>query len=139
MIENKDIPDEFVSIRQVWLRQINRCTEAITNRYKNDVTTATHTPVSDIGVNTVIESVITLYYTLVDYGEATIKTEVKNKLHEYQSNDDFKKKDFHYFKRLFEFIIETLNKYGMLFDSKPKGYSNTIMKSVKMEENNEKN
>ncbi len=27
-------------------------------------------------------------------------------------------------------IIETLNKYGMLFDSQPQGYSDVEMKSV---------
>ena len=32
--------------------------------------------------------------------------------------------------QLFEEIIKVLNKYGMLFDSQPKGYTNTEMKSV---------
>ena len=33
-------------------------------------------------------------------------------------------------KQKLEFIIQTLNKYGMLFESQPKGYSNVEMKSV---------
>ena len=32
--------------------------------------------------------------------------------------------------KLYDFIIQTLNKYGMLFESQPKGYSNVEMKSV---------
>jgi len=31
---------------------------------------------------------------------------------------------------LFDFIIQTLNKYGMLFQEQPQGYSNVEMKSV---------
>jgi hypothetical protein len=131
MIENKDIPNEFVSIRQVWLQQINRCTEAITNRYKTDITVrGGYADVSDVGIATVIESVHSLYYTLVDYGEATIKTEAKQKLEEIKSKDDYQVNQFFYYRKLFESIILTLNKYGMLFDSTPKGYSNTEMKSV---------
>jgi len=33
-------------------------------------------------------------------------------------------------KKRFAIIIEVLNKYGMLFESQPKGYSNVEMKSV---------
>ncbi len=29
-----------------------------------------------------------------------------------------------------KFIIETLNRYGMFFDSQPQGYSNVEMKSI---------
>ncbi|MCJ7571087.1 MAG: hypothetical protein MUO82_04325 [Candidatus Thermoplasmatota archaeon] len=32
--------------------------------------------------------------------------------------------------RLFNFIIKTLNKYGMLFEEQPQGFSNVEMKSV---------
>lgn len=131
MIEYKNLPDEFVSIRQVWLGQINRVTEVITNRYKLDITVqGGYADVTDVGVATVIEGVISLYYCLVDYGEALIKTEVKQKLSEFQEKEDFTENQLFYYRKLFEFIIDTLNKYGMLFDSKPKGYSNTTMKSV---------
>ena len=33
-------------------------------------------------------------------------------------------------KEKLKFIIETLNKYGMLFESQPQGYSNVEMKSI---------
>jgi len=36
MIEQKEIPSEFVSIRQIWLQNISRCSEAISNRAKPD-------------------------------------------------------------------------------------------------------
>ena len=131
MIENKDLPNEFVSIRQVWLQQVNRCTEAITNRYRIDITTnGGHFPVGDVGEATVVESVLALYYSLVDYGEASIKTEARKKINEIQEKLDYNEKKLFYYRKFFEFIIETLNKYGMLFDSTPKGYSNTMMKSV---------
>jgi hypothetical protein len=137
MIENKDLPEEFVSIRQVWLRQINRCTEAITNRYKTDISVrGGYADVSNVGSETLVESIMTLYHTLVDYGEATIKSDVAKWIDDHTERNikDKKFKDrTHYFRKMFEFIIETLNKYGMLFDSTPKGYSNTIMKSVEKE------
>jgi hypothetical protein len=34
------------------------------------------------------------------------------------------------YRKWFEFMIETLNKYGLLFDTMPRGYSNVEMKSV---------
>ncbi len=34
------------------------------------------------------------------------------------------------FRRWFEFMVQTMNKYGLLFDSMPKGYSNVEMKSI---------
>lgn len=35
-----------------------------------------------------------------------------------------------FYRRWFEYMVYTLNKYGMLFESQPKGYSNVEMKSV---------
>ena len=134
MIENKDLPNEYVSIRQVWLQQINRCTEAITNRYKTDITVrGGYVDVGDVGEAIVVESVLSLYYTLVDYGEATIKTEARKKLHEIQEKTDYNQNKLSYYRKFFEFMIDTLNKYGMLFDTTPKGYSNVIMKAVIMD------
>jgi hypothetical protein len=129
MIDNKELPQEYVSIRQVWLKQITRCSEAISMRYKNDMT-ITNGVVQNVGDRFVGESVLSLYFLLVDYGEATIKSEVKKRLHDLKSNEDFSKNAVLYYQRLFEYIIEVLNKYGMLFESNPKGYSNTVMKSV---------
>jgi len=129
MIDNKELPQEYVSIRQVWLKQITRCSEAISMRYKNDMT-ITNGVVQNVGDRFVEESVLSLYFLLVDYGEATIKSEVEQRLFDLKSNEDFSKNAVLYYQRLFEYIIEVLNKYGMLFESNPKGYSNTVMKSV---------
>jgi len=81
------------------------------------------------GSETVVESVIALYMNLIDYGEATIKSDVER----WKDNAMSKRKhpnSFVSYRKLFEFIIQTLNKYGMLFESQQKGYSNVEMKSV---------
>ena len=75
LIENKDLPNEFVSIRQVWLQQINRVTESITHRYMQD---SNKEHFDKVGIETVIESVVALHLTLVDYGEATVQSDVTN-------------------------------------------------------------
>ena len=130
MIEDKELPVEYVNIRQAWIKAINRVAEAIAYRYKQDV----HDPeeLSRIGQQTVIESIVALKVLLVDYGEAPIKTEVEawHEAHrsEMENADSFKLHII--YMRWFEFMIQTLNKYGMLFESQPKGYSNVEMKSV---------
>ena len=52
----------------------------------------------------------------------------------YDNNFEKAKKDdmnmMHFYRKWFEFMVETLNKYGMLFDTQPKGYSNVEMKSI---------
>ena len=126
MIEKKDLPSEYVSIRQVWLRQINRCNEAISHRFMMDVKDDR----SDrSGSESVVESVVALYTNLIDYGEATIKSDVDAWKSNVMSNMK-NTSSFVSYRKLFEYIIQTLNKYGMLFESQPKGYSNVEMKSV---------
>ena len=130
MIEPKDIPKEFVNIRQVWLMQINRCLEAITNKELKDE--QTH---SFAGDHAVVDSIRGLYYTLVDYGEAKVKSDVDRLFMDWKKEQfEVKKveKISHSFaeKNRFEIIIKVLNKYGMLFESQPKGYSNVEMKSL---------
>ena len=108
--------------------QINRCIESLTNRYKADITVdGSYRDINNVGSITVIESILTLYYSLVDYGEATLKTEAKQKLNEFREQNDFEENRSYYYKQFFEFIIETMNKYGMLFDTSPQGYSNVEM------------
>jgi hypothetical protein len=129
MIEQKEIPSEFVSIRQIWLQNISRCSEAISNRAKPD---ASHeAELIKIGHRTVVYSVKTLYYTLVDYGEALIKTEVdnykKNVVDKQLKDGDSWQNVANTYQEFFEKIIEVLNKYGMLFQEKPRGYSNVNM------------
>ena len=130
MIEEKELPSEYVSIRQAWIKAINRVAEAMAYRYKTDV----HDQYSErSGEQTVIESVSALNYLLVDFGEAPIKTEVmewyENERKKYINADQMQTLKF--FKKWFEFMIQTLNKYGMLFQEQPKGYSNVIMEEVK--------
>lgn len=132
MVENKNIPSEYVSIRQVWLRQIDRCNEAISNRAKPD--SSREAEWQDIGSRTVVYSVKGLCYTLIDYGEAKVKTEVT----EYRDkviNPKLKEAKSWgttagIYQDLFEMIIETLNKYGLLFETSPRGYSNVEMISI---------
>ena len=132
MVDNKVIPKEFVSIRQIWLNNINRCCEAIANRAKPDVSPEGNWV--EIGQRTVVYSVLALNYSLVDYGEAKIKTEIDRYLKEIvnpkikQSNNWSGNAEVH--QKFFEKIIQVLNKYGMLFESQPKGYSNVEMESV---------
>jgi len=130
MIENKDLPQEYVSIRQIWLRQIDRCTEAISHRYMKDVADDRS---RESGGATVVESIIALHHTLVDYGDATIRSDVdkwkKEKLTK-TSPDDTPHSRVYKYQQLFDYIIKTLNRYGMLFDSSPAGYTNTEMRSI---------
>ena len=133
MIEPKDIPSEYVSIRQVWLKQIDRCVEAISHRFMQD----TKDQYSDrIGVETVVESVLALETILIDFGEATVKTDIKKwekeNYHKIQKDEKGQRlmSRFSYYRSFFEYIVKTLNKYGLLFDSQPQGYSNVEMKSV---------
>jgi len=132
MIENKDIPQEFVSIRSIWLMQINRVNEAISNKAKPD--SNEYANYEAVGRRTVISSVRALYLSLVDYGEAKIKTDCKKiwtevilpKISKQESLD----KITNIYQNFFEKIIEILNRYGMLFESQPQGYTNVEMKSV---------
>jgi len=129
MIEPRSIPEDYVNIRQVWLRQIDRCAEAISHRYMKDV----HDQYSErSGLETVVESVVALETLLVDYGEAAVKTDVDRWIQENPNIKDGRQGmgRFRYHRDLFHFIVQTLNKYGMLFESQPKGFSNVEMKSV---------
>lgn len=77
----------------------------------------------------VIESINALRLNLIDYGEATIKSDVDawvKKRKEVERKETILKS----YEKLFGFIILTLNRYGMLFDTQPRGFSNVEMKSV---------
>jgi hypothetical protein len=173
MLENKELPSEYVSIRQVWLHNINRCVEAIANRAKPDVNYEANW--QEIGNRTVVNTVEILYHSLVDHGEAIVRSEVEdyiektydpkvtkiwdkwegrvttsyvkkhfpeldNTLDIDRKKDELKKdkwvvgqcwnKNTREAIRLYDFIIKTLNKYGMLFPEQPKGYTNVEMRSV---------
>lgn len=130
MIEQKDLPNEFISIRQAWILAINRVAEAVAYRFKRDVDDQYS---EQTGVQTVMESIAALYYLLVDYGEAAVKTETTKwyNTHIKGRTGDMKSYDrMMLHRRWFEEMIKILNKYGMLFETQPKGYSNVEMKSV---------
>jgi len=127
MIENKDLPVEFISIRQVWLMQINRCTEAMSHRFMQDVK---DDRTGKIGINTVAESVLALRETLIDFGEATILSDVDKWEEQQEYERENPERALSYWRRLFHFIIQILNKYGMLFDTNPQGYSNVTMEPI---------
>ncbi len=140
MIEQKVLPSEYVSIRQIWLKCIDDCGRAIGQRAVQEPNWDRED--RDIGDRTVCHTVNALYNTLVDYGEAIIRSEVDRYVDEEfnpKLDEIWKsKKDFHWkwntharlSIKLYDFIIQTLNKYGMLFESQPKGYSNVKMKSI---------
>ena len=86
-----------------------------------------HTKLLNIAV---VEAVDTLWYTLIDYSEATVKSDVDRWYNEVFLKAPDKNKQLKWARKQFIFIIETLNKYGMLFESTPKGYSNVEMKSA---------
>lgn len=157
MIENKELPSEFVSIRQIWLQGINDSRRAISQQAIQEATYERHEDVT--GSKTVCHTVHALYVSLVNYGEALIRTEVdkwfdtwyrprNNKIwdEKEEKQQDETRSEYHEKKQqsyqekwwdaarlnehLYDKIIQTLNKYGMLFPEQPKGYSNVEMKSV---------
>ena len=132
MIDDKKIPEEFVSIRNVWLGNISRCCEAISNRAKPDA--SAEGGFQDVGPRTVFHTVNALYYSLIDYGEALVKTDCAKIKKEFVQPKMQEGMSWHsiasVYQKFFEKMIEVLNKYGMLFESTPKGYSNVEMRSV---------
>ena len=133
MMEDKELPTEYVSIRNAWIKAINRVAEAIAYRYRNDVLQTGQFLDTQTGYNTVIESIIALHCLMVDYGEAPILSEV-NDWYDTNKGEKLKNKDNRdrmlFYQDLFRFMIKTLNKYGMLFETQPKGYSNVNMESI---------
>jgi hypothetical protein len=131
MIEKaKDIPGDVIRIQQAWIKAINRVAESLAYRFKTD-TMDREAQLS--GTETVVESIIALQCLLVDYGEALVRTDVMRWQLEHDA--EFKEKcsnmkKMYVYRRRFEFMIETLNKYGLLFDTMSRGYSNVEMKSV---------
>ena len=144
MIEPKELPNEYVSIRQIWLQNINRCSEAISNQAKPDA--SNEADFQEVGVRTVVHTIETLYYSLVDFGQAIVRTEVddyREKSYIPELNkiwDKYKqgktavskcwKEQARLSENLFNFIIKTLNKYELLFSERPQGFSNVVMEVV---------
>lgn len=139
-MQTEELPSEYVSIRSIWLSQINRCNDAISKMAVPDV--SQNALDYDVGYRNVVYSIDALYHCLVDYGEARVRSDI----------DRWRKKVYHpeFDKiwsgqkserqgwssqsrlsiKLFDEIIQVLNKYNMLFPEQPQGYSNVEMKSV---------
>ena len=130
-IEQQEAAGEFISIKQIWLAQINRCNEALSNynlKLREDDEFAS--------MKAAIASVDVLVLNLIDYGDAPIKTEFNRW---FQDNEHrFEGKALiSIAKWKLEKIIDILNKYQMLHDSLPRGYSNVILESIEEDEINE--
>jgi hypothetical protein len=145
MVEEKMLPQEFVSIRQIWLKRIDDCGRAI-GQIANLESGSLMKDDLIAGARTVVHTVHALFYSLCDYGEALVKTDVQKyvdevynpKRKELWDKSKEERVDMHnrwwshsrLAERLYEHIIEVLNKYGMLFESTPRGYSNVEIRSV---------
>jgi hypothetical protein len=152
MMEDKELPSEYVSIRAIWLKGIEECRKAISHRVINDSSEMRFD--MDAGDRTLINSVLALYLSLVDYGEATIKSDVKHwyeTVYKVKNREIWSKADGSFStvgdrescihdcwkrnallsERFYDFIIQILNKYGMLFQEQPQGYSNVVIEEIK--------
>ena len=67
-ISEQEGAGDFISIKQIWLRQIDRCNELLSNYTLKGSD-------NESGYNAAIASVNVLIINLVDYGDAPIKTE----------------------------------------------------------------
>jgi hypothetical protein len=162
MIEDKELPSEYVSIRAIWLKGIEECRKAI-SQVANIDTSSERKEWALAGPRTVVHTVDALCLSLVDYGEALIKTDVdkwrkehywpghnkiwskkkKKEKIEFAGFDEEEKEtdeelstegkwwaNFRLSRKLYEEIIQVLNKYNMLFPEQPAGYSNVIMEEI---------
>jgi hypothetical protein len=165
MIEEKQIPNEYVSIRNTWLKGIEDCRRSISQMAM--VETGSQMKAIDVaGARTIVYTVDALDLSLVNYGEALIEHDVEQwkEQYYYPENDEIWKRKkkrkpgttkFAGFpdiddeeeeedlsinqkwyrsaklsKKLYRQIIHVLNKYNMLFESTPTGYSNVIMENI---------
>ena len=131
MIETKQSKDNIISIQQAWLKAIDRVAESLSKRYMLDV----NDPMREgqTGQLMVIESIIALQCLLVDYGEAYVRSEVDKwqKEHRQELKDEESRFErMLWYRDWFDFMIKTLNKYSLLFETMPRGYSNTTLTSV---------
>ena len=145
MMENKELPSEYISIRNIWLQSINDCRKAI-SQVANIEASSEMKSEFVVGARTTVHTIDALYLSLVDYGEALIKTDVdkwkkeyywpkSNKIWSKETNKELSAdekwwKNYNLSKKLYEKILDVLNKYGMLFEKQPEGYSNVIMEEI---------
>lgn len=124
-ISEQEAAEDFISIKQIWLKQIDRCNELLSNY----ILKGGHGGYNDEGAIAAISSVNVLIRNLIDYGDAPIKTEFHKWLE--KSNASFKGKSGLTIAGMqLEKIIDILNKYQMLHDSLPRGYTNVTMEGT---------
>ena len=133
-ISEQEGAGDFISIKQIWLRQIDRCNELLSNYTLKGSD-------NESGYNAAIASVNVLIINLVDYGDAPIKTEYnvweKTWYKEHESElDNISALTFA--RKKFGTVIKILNKYQMLHDALPRGYTNVVMEGVKEVDENGK-
>lgn len=131
MIESKQSKDNIINIQQVWMKAIDRVAESLSKRYMMDVNDPMRE--GNTGQLMVIESIIAFRCLLVDYGEAVVRSDVDRWRDEHEK--ELKDRDDHmgrmmWYRNWFDYMIKTLNRYGLLFETMPKGYSNVEIKSV---------
>jgi len=94
---------------------------------------------SSTGDRYIIDSVRSLHIILFDYGDSIVRSDVddyykNNYIKKIEDMDKEKQKDW-YAKadesiKLFDFIMKSLNKYGILIADQPEGFSNVIIESL---------
>ena len=88
MIEPKELPSEFVSLRQLWMKRIDDCGRAMSQVANLDTASEMKEEYA-AAPRTIVYSVGALYFSLVDVGEATILSDVtawKEKHHDPKIN-----------------------------------------------------
>lgn len=123
-ISEREQAGEFISIKQIWLAQINRCNESLSNyALKNSETNSS-------GTRAAISSVNILVLNLINFGDAPLKDDFDR--WKEGAKDKFPKMSGLAIAKLkLEKIIGIMNKYQLLCDSLPRGYSNVILEGVK--------
>jgi hypothetical protein len=164
-----ELPNEYVSIRSVWLQAINDCRKAIAQRAIQEPNEERSW--REIGDRNIVYTTHALYHSLCDYGEMRVRSDVDkyhNETYKKNKNDIWKKFEgfldtskfdhLDYLDReeaikeakkklysagecwdynakesikLYDYIIQKLNKYNMLFEEQPRGYSNVTIEDVK--------
>ena len=122
-IAEREGAGDFISIKQIWLKQIALCNDLFSTYPLKD----SH---DDLGQRAAIAAVGVLKINLIDYGDAPIKTEFLE-WEQAHTNDRERNHSLGYAKLEFGAIIQILNKYQMLHDSLPRGYTNVTMESIK--------
>jgi hypothetical protein len=127
------IPKDYISAKQLWLMGINDVRKAWVDRTKNDVMFLKD-KLNRSGIDIIRDATLGLYHSLCDYGEATVKKDVDEHyqiLAVYHTQEDgtFTQNEV-FLLELYRYMLETLGRYGMLFETTPSGFTNVTMTSI---------